>query len=402
MLAASGAALGACSNSQNHQLSATKLGDLSFPVVDEGNAGDDPAATCGDGAVTEAGGARLDRMPYLQRTSENSVSVLFTTRKAGDAAEVLELTTPSGELIERIQASDDPGAKDGRQQLVTLNDLQPDTYYCYSLVGATNPTGLRTAPATGAELPVRFIAFGDSGDDSAGQLAVHDQMGTVPFDLILHTGDIAYDSGSMSALENTFFDVYADYLRNAPVFPTTGNHDYETASAEPFRQVFDLPENGGSKGNERWYSFDYGDAHFVALDTEQRLADQATWLERDLSNNQLPWKIVYFHRPPFSSGDHGSNLEVRQAFVPLFEKFGVQLVLSGHDHDYERTLPMNGVTYVVTGGGGKGTRSVGQSSFTAFSDATLHFVYGTLEPDALVLHAIDAMGQQFDSVRIAP
>jgi 3',5'-cyclic AMP phosphodiesterase CpdA len=226
------------------------------------------------------------------------------------------------------------------------------------------------------------------------------QLATVPFDLMLHTGDIAYGSGTLSQLESTFFASYSELLGSIPAFPASGNHDYETNAAAPYRQVFALPENGGPEGRERWYSFDWGDVHFVALDTERVDAAQIRWLERDLSDNTLPWTIAYMHRPPYSSGTHGGSRAVRDAFVPVFEAHGVQVVFSGHDHDYERTHTINGVTYVVTGGGGHGTRAVGRSSFTAFSEDVLHFVYGELDSGALVLHAIDAVGREFDSVRV--
>ena len=106
------------------------------------------------------------------------------------------------------------------------------------------------------------------------------------------------------------------------------------------------------------------------------------------------------HRPPFSSGQHGSDSQARAFFVPLFEKHGVPLVLAGHDHHYERVTPQNGVAYVVTGGGGKGTRAVDGSSFTAFAEQVVHFVYAVVDGDALTLHAIDGFGQEFDSLVI--
>ena len=203
---------------------------------------------------------------------------------------------------------------------------------------------------------MRFIAFGDSGGGGSDQTALRDQMATVPFDFMIHTGDIAYDGGTRAAFEERFFRVYADFLKYFPVFPASGNHEYDTEDAAPFREVFVLPENGGPEGIERWYSFDWGDVHFVALDSERTGPVQAAWLDADLTANQLPWTIVYWHKPPFSSGEHGSDGASRAHFVPILEKHKVPLVLNGHDHDYERTTPQNGVTYVVTGGGGIGVR----------------------------------------------
>ena len=117
-------------------------------------------------------------------------------------------------------------------------------------------------------------------------------------------------------------------------------------------------------------------------------------------NSRLPWTVVFGHRPPFSSGEHGGDDAFRTHFVPVLERYQVQLVLSGHEHDYERTKILNGVTYVVTGGGGRGTRPVGRSSFTAFSEAVEHFVFVEVEGSRLVLHAIDGAGREFDQAII--
>jgi hypothetical protein len=164
----------------------------------------------------------------------------------------------------------------------------------------------------------------------------------------------------------------------------------------PFRGVFALPGDNG----EKWYSYDWGRIHFVALDTEASYATQAAWLDGDLAATALPWKVVYFHRPPYSSGQHGSDTSLRRAFAPVFEKHRVQLVLAGHDHNYERMVPQRGVQYVVTGGGGVGTRPVGTSSFTVFSEDVIHFVHVEAGIDEMVLHAIDGRGTEFDAVRI--
>jgi 3',5'-cyclic AMP phosphodiesterase CpdA len=221
-------------------------------------------------------------------------------------------------------------------------------------------------------------------------------MYTVPADLIIHTGDLAYDDGTMKQYETTVFDVYGDLFRNLPFFPAAGNHDYKTMKGAPFRDVFNLPNHNG----EKWYSYDWGRVHFVALDTESDYATQAAWLDKDLAANKLPWKIVYMHKPPYSSGAHGSDMALRKKLAPVLERHGVQLVLSGHDHNYERMKPQNGVAYVVTGGGGIGTKWVGKSNFTAFSEDVIHFVYVEVGADELVLHAIDATGREFDSMTV--
>jgi len=362
----------------------------------------DMRASCG-AAGKSAGVSELIRFPYLQQVTARSAQVLWAT----DTREgyTVEVTTPEGETVGSFGSALDPGgavAGGGHQHVAELSGLLPNRVYCYSITDASRellgPTALRTAPDVGD--PLAFVAFGDSGHGGADQQAVIDQMQTVHADLMLITGDVAYDSGSLQQFEDKFFAMYEPLLASLPVYPITGNHDYKTADAGPFRAVFSLPENGGERGRERWYSFDWGDAHFVALDTEKIGEHQAEWLEADLARNQKPWTIVYAHRGPYSSGSHGSNGDFRARFSPILEAHGVQLVLTGHDHDYERVEPIGGVTYVVTGGGGRGTRSVGKSSFTAFSLDVVHFVYVTIDGPDLRLYAIDGTGQEFDFAHI--
>jgi acid phosphatase len=140
--------------------------------------------------------------------------------------------------------------------------------------------------------------------------------------------------------------------------------------------------------------------HFVALDTESDYRTQMTWLDADLAASKAPWKVIYMHRPPYSSGRHGSDGKLRNLLAPILKRHGVQLVLAGHDHNYERTLPQDGTVYIVTGGGGIGTYNVDSSPYTAFSDSVIHFVYGEVGTDEMILHAIDANGREFDSVVI--
>jgi calcineurin-like phosphoesterase family protein len=393
-------ALFLCACQEGVQLAATGTAEPSNAPAERSSPTESQARQCGAGGLSPVGDQQMDRLPYLQQVSATSALVLFTTRGV-QARPTLELALPGGREVQSSWAELDPTDPTGQQWIAALTGLQPNSTYCYRLRGLTEPIGFRTAPLPETDASVRFVVFGDSGGGGEIQDAVRDQLDTVPFDLMLHTGDIAYGSGRMSQLEALFFDEYSALIQSIPVFPASGNHDYGTEAGAPYRQVFALPENGAPEGLERWYSFDWGDVHFVALDTERVDAAQTLWLERDLAENSLPWTVVYLHRPPYSSGEHGSSSRVREAFSPLFAEYGVQLVLAGHDHDYERTQPIDGVTYVVTGGGGKGTRPVGSSSFTAYSEAVLHFVVAEARGDTLSLHAIDAVGREFDSVRIA-
>jgi len=399
------AGTGACGVGSNvsGQLGATAVGDLSNPPAERRDGRSDIVQSCGQ---SPSASTRLafTRVPYLQHVSDGAADLSWVSGAEANlsvaisAADGTTVATPTA--TRDLTASVASGAT---QWLAPLQPLTPATIYCYDVQGggaASGRLGFRTAPAPTTGATVRFLAFGDSGGGGSDQLALRDQMATVPFDLIIHTGDIAYETGTRAEFQENFFKPYADYLEYFPVFPASGNHEYQTEDAAPFREAFVLPENGGPDGKERWYSFDWGDVHFVALDTEKTGAVQAAWLDADLTANTLPWTIVYGHKPPFSSGEHGSDSAFQTYFVPLLEKHQVPLVLNGHDHDYERTKPQNGVTYVVTGGGGVGVRSVGSSSFTAVSDAVIHFVYVTVSGNELALHAIDGLGHEFDSLVI--
>ena len=162
---------------------------------------------------------------------------------------------------------------------------------------------------------------------------------------------------------------------------------------------------------ERYYSFDYGPVHFVALDTElaftagTRRGAQRAWLEADLSSSTQPWKVAFFHKAPYSSGaEHGSSLDVRAAFAPLFERYGVQIVLSAHDHDYERLVPWRegtnaagqAVVNFVSGGGGAPLYPVGRNAWTATSRSAHHYLKGYFSGCIAHFKAVDRTGAEID------
>jgi hypothetical protein len=150
----------------------------------------------------------------------------------------------------------------------------------------------------------------------------------------------------------------------------------------------------------RWYSVQRGDVVVVVLDsTDPSNPEQLSWLEETLARTDATWKLVGLHHPPYSSGFHGSATEVRDVFVPRFERYGVQLVFSGHEHDYQRTNPINGVTYIVSGAGSR-TRGTGTADFTAVAYSTHHYVDVNIYADHILLRAIDQDGEQFDEAVI--
>ncbi|MFT3700759.1 MAG: metallophosphoesterase [Agriterribacter sp.] len=214
--------------------------------------------------------------------------------------------------------------------------------------------------------------FGDCGNNSTNQLNVRNQMinylGTNYMNVWLLLGDNAYPSGYDAEYSAGFFNIYKDkFLKQNPLFPCPGNHDYDAPNTQnthssAYYAAFTMPtagEAGGyPSGNEAFYSFDIGNIHFISLDSygnennSTRLYDtsgaQVQWLKQDLDHNtNKEWIVAYWHHPPFTKGSHDSDIEtdlvqIRTKFIKILERYGVDLVLCGHSHDYERSKLQNG------------------------------------------------------------
>ena len=243
------------------------------------------------------------------------------------------------------------------------------------------------------------------------------------FDLAIHTGDIVSSGGICSGSDSSwnqyiraYFDLYQESMGDIPFYPSVGNHELSGGSCgyQAYTDVYYLPGNAPSGHEEEYYSFDWGNAHFVALDTNQDYSASSTqynWLVNDLQASIKPWNFVILHEPAYSSGLHGSTSEIQTYLVPVFETYGVDVVFNGHDHHYERTCPIldgacttpqdGGVVYYVTGGGGAPLYSVGDYQwFTAYSDSLNHFLKVEVNDCRLRVDAIDTNGSVFDSYEI--
>jgi len=178
----------------------------------------------------------------------------------------------------------------------------------------------------------------------------------------------------------------------AQLLPVLGNHDVQDNNGDDQARALGMPA--------RWYSRLLGPVLFIGLDSTQ--ADnpaQAAWLGETLAAATAPWKIVTMHHPPYSAGYHGSNEPARDAFQATFERYGVQLVLAGHDHDYQRSRPIGGVTYVVSGAAAK-LRPTGRESFTDTSWSALHFLDIAVWQKRLTLRAIGQDGLVYDTITL--
>ncbi len=368
---------------------------------------------CGTGAVTPEGATHLTREPYLQSTTTTSVTVAFGTT---DPQSQVVLREPAGDVIKTVSGTYAGDPEKARTRLAaqrsagfgltaediyvvkaTFDGLEPTHLYCYQLVADGKPltelAPLTTATAPGKDAKVQFVALGDTGTGGAAQRAIAQQMSTVPFELIVFLGDIAYESGTAKQLQDYFFAIYREFLRYVPIYPAIGNHERLTRKGNPYFEAFVLP------GEERYYSFDWANIHFVAIDTTQRDSKQLVWLDADLANNKLPWVIVYGHHPMYTNSLRGPQLWIRQAFAKILTQHHVDLVLTGHEHGYER-FKVGGVNYVISGGGG-GQLTHFFGTARSLKQATVHhFLAFEVTATTLAMRAINIDGKEIETLRL--
>ena len=309
------------------------------------------------------GSASVTRGPYLQRGTPNSTVLRWRTNIATDSR--VSYGTTQGSLT-----SNTDNSTQTTEHEVLLSGLSPDTKYFYS-VGSTSQVlagndpnhFFVTSPVAGTSIATRIWVLGDSGTANANAQAVRNAYlnftGSTATNLWLMLGDNAYENGADSEYQAAVFDMYPTILRQSVLWPALGNHDTAQSSnppaSLPYFAMFTLPTNaeagGMASGTEKYYSFDYGNIHFICLDsmTSDRSASgpMATWLSADLASSTRQWTIAFWHHPPYSKGSHDSDTdpilaEMRQNFLPILEDAGVDLVLAGHSHSYERSYLIDG------------------------------------------------------------
>lgn len=328
-------------------------------------------------ALAGAADAALIRGPYLQLGTPTSMVVRWRTDVAEDSR--VRWGTTQGSL-----SSSEDDATVTTEHSVTIDGLTPNTVYYYEVGSTTTPLAgddvdhfFKTAPATGDSVPTRIWAIGDSGYPDPGVVgtwirdgdAVRDAYiayngGVASADVFLLLGDNAYTLATDAEYQTDLFEQYPGFMRTTPAWACIGNHEGfvadSIAQTGDYYNVFTLPaagEAGGvPSGTESYYSFDYGNIHFVVLDSEESIfaanpaatAAMQAWLESDLAATDAEWLIAFWHRPPYSKGFlHDSDVEVeeiamREKMVPILDDYGVDIVLAGHSHHYERSIMING------------------------------------------------------------
>lgn len=357
----------------------------------------------------DASGASLLKGPYLIYPSEETkIRVLWQTDGTPfDSSiewwEAPTETSSSGSLLES------GGGASEHQFSYTITGLKPGTHYHYRiLVDSDERSGsFLTAPSAASDT-VTIYGYGDS----RGQPAVHDavikrlltDVAADPMNrqtISLHTGDLVNDGDLEDDWDAHYFNrshpSVLQFMSRMPVVPCRGNHE---GSGELLQKYFPY---GGQNGDGYHYSFDYGPVHVTVVDQYVDFAPgsaQYSWLESDLAGSDRPWKFVVFHEPAWSAGGNTNDKNSQEYLSPLFEQYGVAIVVSGHNHYYARCV-VNNVQYITTGGGGVplDDYELGSPS-VVMADKSHHFVRYEIFKKQLITTAIREDGSVIESFAI--
>src|SRR6185503_7847470 len=308
----------------------------------------------------------LTRGPYLQVGTPTGGIVRWRTDIAADGV-VFYGTDPTNLNNVALQSTLT------NEHVVQLSSLIPGTKYYYSIGSSARTLAggqdywFVTSPEPGTPKPTRLWVLGDPGTagngSAARQISTRDAFYNFSAtngaaDLWFMLGDNAYDTGLDSEYQRAVFDLYPATLRNLFLWTALGNHETgqsTTATTFPYLDIFTLPQNGEAggvaSGTEKYYSFDYANIHFVCLDSmtsgRSGTSPMAQWLQDDLTTTTQQWVIAFFHHPPYTKGNHDSDAEsdliqIRQNIIPILEAGGVDLVLNGHSHAWERSYLLDG------------------------------------------------------------
>lgn len=313
--------------------------------------------------------------PYLQDVTQHNVKVMWKTDSASTGSVEYGLTDSYGDTETETGSN--------TFHTVTLPGLQSDTVYHYKVTcgsDASTDNTFRTAPSSSSSFT--FIAYGDSRGDNNNpdfnyyhEAVVNAMVSHNPRTFIVNVGDLTHN-GAENLWQPQFFLPAKNIFKSNVLYPVLGNHDDSVEGRIFFADYFDVPAGSGS---DFYYSFNYGNTHFIVLDTSQTYTNpsvQYTWLLDDLDSADAvsaSWIIVIGHYPAYSSVPSGGTSEIKTDLVPLFETKRVAMYVCGHDHFYERSYK-DGVYYLLTGGGGASLVPPlqGSNPYTIYSEEVFH------------------------------
>lgn len=400
------------------------------------------------------------REPYIQSLSSNSAIIRW---QSADPINVkIEIGMHVGKADQVVEDSHSQEVHE-----ITFQNLKPATRYYYQiyhdqqLFRGGDKYWFETAPKLASNTPVRMWVIGDPGRSGENIKSVKGsmqewladnprpkklkQLNQTPLDFIVSTGDNAYLNGTNKEFQTNLFDIHKDLFKNYAFWPVYGNHD---AKGWSFFKNFSLPKNaeagGLASGTENYYSVDYASLHMIFLDSNNGAFTandkMMQWLKIDLEKTKQKWIIAFMHHPSYTRGTHNSNdardsgnrmFNMRKRVIPLLEQAGVDMVMTGHSHSYERSYLVNchygvtssfesksvlqkgpvfikpknraayqGVVYTVLGSSSKAVKGRFDHPVMAVSEAKLGSMIIDINNDKLTAHFIDNWADELDRFEI--
>jgi hypothetical protein len=327
----------------------------------------------------------FESKPYLTPTASptNSICINWNTEKQESTIVAFGSTV---ELEDTVKIE---GVRFHHH--VILDSLATGTEYFYRVLPNRDIKKFRTFPEHVDT--VSFVVFGDTRGDSIVHESVIERIATLDIDFLVHTGDLVL-KGDDTGNWRTFFNVEDTLLQHTTFIPALGNHE---KPYWPYDTLFALPDSEFS------YSVRYGNTVLIILNTEGDVEGyQKEWLARRLASARedetIDWLFAVFHRPAFSAGRYDDRMRIRDAWSSLFEKYDVDMTFAGHDHNYQRTEEINGVIYIITGGGSATLYDVENREWLAYGEALYHFCLIEISGTRLTLKAIKPDGTVFDAL----
>jgi len=315
--------------------------------------------------------ASFRKGPYLQNLTATSVTIMWQSERPCRGAVAFG---PDSALSDTVWEN-----AEATIHAVRLSGLEPGKAYRYRAVsceGRSASGEFRTADPR--DTSYTFAVYGDNKNAPFNHLRIAERILDKRPAFVVHVGDLVNRGYVDKQWDLLFFWPASRLMAEVPLYVALGNHERH---AKQFFDLFALP------GNEQWYSFDFGNGHFVVLDSDLKYlregSEQLQWLVEDLRRNRATWTFVFFHHPPFTAGGNyyrKDRLERKRLLYPIFEQYGVDLVFNGHDHDYERSRPivsrsgLRPVTYIVCGNGGTPLRYTGRREWTAYTERIFGYV----------------------------
>jgi hypothetical protein len=369
--------------------------------------------------------ANFIRGPFIQNATTNSVQVIWRTLFAGRGSVEFGTETNMEKQVNVPAVLMD--------HVVPLTNLALGQKYFYRVKNET-PNGpitsstetFTTLKAAGA---IQFAVFGDTGQGTSAQTKIADVIQRANPDFVLHCGDLVYQGFNDRSVDWRLFNYYQSHMARVPYYMVPGNHDLNCCvgdgqpdynptnwleNATNFQNSFFLPTNTAT-GTEHFYSFDAGDAHFIGLYNPwfadynfTPMSEQFRWFTNDLAHSSKRWKFIFMHMPLATSGGHvgrddnanskNDSAELMHLLLPVAERYGVNLIFGGHDHNFERFAPTNGIHHLVTGGGGGTVYDMKQRHpASAQFWAIHHCLKVSVAGETATIDALDSDGIVFDS-----